>query len=103
MDFKQSNLIGELEKIGLSDEAWAFIDACTDDWCVDEDHSDESCVHYEVRVMRYGCFNGKEVEVAQIFYGTLEAIAMTIEHLEYEQSLLLDAEVFGSDYESEVK
>lgn len=99
MGFKSSNLIARLEAYGgLSDEAWAFIDACMDDWAVDEDYSDENCIHYELRSTMRGKRNGKSVYVHEIFYGDLDSMAALIEHLAMVQALILKADGIGSDY-----
>ena len=87
-EFKQSNLIWGLEGM-LSQDAWDFIDACMDDFCVDETMDGETRM-YELRGMLTGYRNGKEVRVTQIYYGDIDGMAAIIEHLALTHMLLIE-------------
>jgi hypothetical protein len=89
-EFKQSNLICKLEESAmLSQDAWDFIDACMDDFCVDESEEDGVTI-YELRGTLTGWRNGKEVRVTQIYYADLSGIAALIEHLALTHMLLIE-------------
>ena len=99
-NFKDSNLIERLSaEAHLTDDAWAFIDACTDDWFVDEVEDQDSKMFYEIRYQLHGFYNGHETAVTEIHYGNLDGVASLIEHLAFVESLLIKANGFGCDYE----
>ena len=101
-DFKGSNLISVL-KAGdmLTQDAWDFIDACMDDFCVDEYHdnnpADFGGIWYELRGMFHGYHNGREVSVTQIYEGDLSGMVAIIEHLALTHTLLMKHNGIGID------
>lgn len=89
-EFKQSNLICKLEDGAmLSQNAWDYIDACMDDFHVDES-SGGIGTFYELRGMLTGYRDGKEVRVTQIYYGDIDGMAALIEHLALTHMLLIE-------------
>lgn len=89
-EFKKSNLIYMLEYLDmLSQDAWDFVDACMDDFCVDEYLDGKTCM-YELRGILTGYRNGKEVRVTQIYYGDIDGMAALIEHLALTHMLLIE-------------
>lgn len=96
-EFKSSDLIRRLEdEDALSQSAWDFIDACTDDWCVDEYEADGQTM-YELRFMRYGCFNGIPTALTEVCDGNISGICALIEHLALVDELLMEHSGLGAD------
>ena len=97
-EFKNSKLFFKLyHGKMLTDDAWSFMDACMDDFFVDED----DCIGgtmYELRGMMRGYYKGKEVSVTQIYYADLCGMAALIEHLALTQKLMMEHNGFGTDY-----
>lgn len=96
-DFKGSNLISVL-KAGdmLTQDAWDFVDACMDDFYVDE-MVDGNVLVYELRSLLTGQYRGREVSVTQIYYGDLSGMAALIEHLALTNMLLMKHNGMGGD------
>ncbi len=85
-EFKKSNLIEILEKNEmLSQDAWDFVDACMDDFFVDES-MDGTETMYELRGLMWGCYDGT-VEITQTYYSDIRGMAALIEHLSLMQKL----------------
>lgn len=99
-NFKDSNLYTRLQKLSLSDEAWDFIDACTDDWMVEETRP-TSCgpKSYTVTYPAIVYFSGVECTINQTHSGSILAIAAYIEAAALAQTLLMRYQGFGADYE----
>lgn len=91
-EFKQSNLICKLEESAmLSQDAWDFVDACMDDFCVDEEHDPVSGeLYYELRGTMVGWRDGKEVRIKEVYYADLGGMAALIEHLALMQMLRIE-------------
>ena len=100
MEFKNSNLIARLSDGNmLSQDAWDFVDACMDDFCVDEwTEGKETGIVYEIRAMMHGHHNGRPVEIVQIYEADIDGMAAIIEHLALTQKLLMEHNGFGIDY-----
>jgi len=89
-EFKRSDLISKLEEGAmLSQDAWDFIDACMDDFCVDESVGGIG-TFYELRGILTEYRNGKEVRVTQIYYADIDGMAALIEHLALTHMLLIE-------------
>ena len=92
-EFKSSRLFQKLEGM-LSQDAMDFVDACMDDFEVDEYHDNEpddyEGIWYELRGMFYGYYKGKEVSVTQIYDADLCGMAALIEHLALTHMLLIE-------------
>ena len=89
MEFKNSNLIARLSDGNmLSQDAWDFVDACMDDFCVDE-WTDATGIGYEIRAMMHGYHNGRPVDIVQIYDADIDGMAALIEHLALTHMLLI--------------
>lgn len=89
-EFKSSNLIRRLEEEDLlSQNAWDFIDACTDDWCVDEYTDTDGQTMYELRYILSGYHNGIPANVTQVNDGNIFGMCALIEHSALAYYLLL--------------
>lgn len=99
-NFKTSKLFTALQKLNLSDEAWDFIDACTDDWMVEETRP-TSCgpKSYTITYPAIVYFNGLERTINQTHSGSILAIAAYIEAAALAQTLLMWYQGFGADFE----
>ena len=99
-NFKASKLFTRLQKLRLSDSAWDFIDACTDDWMVEETRP-TSCgpKSYTITYPAIVYFNGLECTINQTHSGSILAIAAYIEAAALAQTLLMRYQGFGADYE----
>lgn len=90
VEFKQSNLICKLEESAmLSQDAWDFIDACMDDFNVEES-SGGMGTFYELSGLLTGYRDGKGVVVKQIYYADIDGMAALIEHLALTHMLLIE-------------
>jgi hypothetical protein len=79
-EFKNSNLCRKLfYNDMLTQDAKDFVDACMDDFCVDES-IDGGTVMYELRGMLDGYYGSEWVTVTQTYYGSLEGMALLIEY-----------------------
>lgn len=97
-EFKNSKLIERLEENNmLTDDAWSFVDACMDDYCVDESDGGIG-TFYELRCVAQAFYHGEEFPVTEIYYGTIDGMAALIEHLALVNTLLLQHEGIGADY-----
>ena len=97
-EFKASNLIRRLEdEDTLSQNAWDFIDACTDDWCVDEYTDDDGQTMYELRYILSGAHNGITAYIVQVNYANIFGICALIEHLALVSELLMERSGLGAD------
>lgn len=97
-EFKSSDLIRRLEDEDmLSQNAWDFIDACTDDWCVDEYTDTDGQTMYELRYILSGAHNGIPAEITQVNDGNIFGICALIEHLALVDELLMERNGLGAD------
>lgn len=87
-EFKQSKLMGILSGM-LSQDAMDFIDACMDDFCVDETMDGETRM-YELRGTMVGWRDGKEVRITEVYYSDLSGMASLIEYLALTHMLLIE-------------
>ena len=99
-EFKSSNLIERMKQYGgLTDNAWDFIDACTDDWFVEEyQFSDNEPIEYEIRYTLDGEFRSKNVKVIHTHYGDFDAMCAVVEYLAYVNELLIKDSGMGADF-----
>lgn len=89
-EFKQSNLICKLEESAmLSQDAWDFVDACMDDFNVEES-SGGIGTFYELSGTMVGWRDGKEVRIKEVYYADLGGMAALIEHLALMQMLRIE-------------
>ena len=95
MTFKESSLWRDLsvlvDKGILSENAWDYVDACTDDWEVtykiDFLHD---TTEYTVKTVLSGVFGTEETKVTATYTGNLSAICSLLEHLAHVEDLLME-------------
>lgn len=92
--FKSSTLYERLDGM-LSEDAWAFVDACMDDFHVDEMHYEKG--YYELRSTFTGHYKGKEVSATQVYHGLIEEMAAVIEHLALVNALMVKHNGIGTE------
>ena len=93
-NFWDSNLVNILGGNDmLSQDAWDFVCACMDDFCVDEDSVTDSETMYELRGTLTGYYKGKPVNITEVYYGGLCEMAAVIEYLARMNWLMLEDDI----------